>query len=833
MKLNTYLFLLCFCIFAQVAIAAPKVIVLNHGWQFSEAKSEEWLPISIPGSVHTGLLENKKIEDPFYRDNEKKLQWIGERDWEFKTTFNVPKKLLDHDHIELNFKGLDTYADVYLNGKKILEVENMFRSWVVNSKKYLKEGENELSIYFHSADMKTKEAYDKMSTPLPGGQRVMARKAQFHFGWDWGPRFVTSGIWQDIELKAWNKACIQDLNIDYKIKDGVVFGTAHFIIASSKAQQASLHFNIDQKEYKSKVKLTPNQNNKGSITFKVDKPRLWWSNGLGEPYLYYTSATLRIKERPYDKVERKIGFRTLKLITKKDKIGRSFYFELNGQPVFMKGANYIPQDIFHSRTTDTHYKNLIENVKSTNMNMLRVWGGGIYEKDIFYELCDINGILVWQDFMYACAMYPGSKKFNENAHQEAIEQIKRLRKYTCIGLWCGNNENSEGWHRWGWQTDLKGSQKKKIWKNYKNLFQKKLPELVKNLDPKTSYWESSPMLGRGNPKHQFEGDSHYWGIWHDAEPFENFHAKVPRFMSEFGFQSYPNYRTIEGFTIEEDRKTDSEVMLVHQKHPRGNPLIREYMERDYHVPENFKNFTYVSQLLQAEGMRTGIEAHRMNKPTCMGTLYWQLNDCWPVVSWSSVDYHGRWKAMHYYVAEDFKTVLITGNISGDSLNIAIVSDDLKALPVDLFVNHLTLDGKEIESQKIEVLIPANSVKKLYLPIQITREQTADRLVHFQVIKSGKLIAERTVLPTTPKAMNLANFKIQPTIEKKMHSYRMKFDSDQFAKGVYLDIDAKGQFTNNFFDLIPGMIRTVDFVTDEIIDDFEGKLEIVHLGMTKE
>ena len=829
--MNKSIYFILFLFSTQLLLASPNIITLNQNWQFSEAEKEEWLPISIPGSAHTGLMENGKIEDPFYRDNEKKLQWIGEKDWEFKTTFKVDQRLLAQDHIELNFKGLDTYADVFLNGKKILIADNMFRSWVVDCKQYLQEGANEMRIYFHSPDQVSKKAFADLGYELPGGHRVMARKAQFHFGWDWGPRFVTTGIWQDIELKAWSKAAIEDFHLEYKIKDGVVFGTAHFIIASSKAQKASLNFNIEKKNYHAHINLTQNKNNKAAITFKIDNPRLWWTKNMGEPYLYFTTAILRINERPIDRKEMKIGFRDLKLITKKDKQGSQFYFELNGEPVFMKGANYIPQDIFHTQTTDEDYKNLFKQIGLANMNMLRVWGGGIYEKDIFYELCDINGILVWQDFMYACAMYPGDEKFKANIEAESIEQIKRLRKHPCIGLWCGNNENSEGWHRWGWQDAFDAKQKKKIWKDYKNLFQKQLPNLVKHLDQKTAYWESSPMLGRGDPKHQFQGDSHYWGIWHDAEPFENFENKVPRFMSEFGFQSYPNYKTLESVTLEEDRSPDSEVMLVHQKHPRGNPLIREYMERDYKVPEKFEHFVYVSQLLQAEGMRTGIEAHRAAKPYCLGTLYWQLNDCWPVVSWSSIDYHGRWKAMHYYVADDYKNVMLAANIKGDSINVAVVSDELNKIEVDVYVNQMSFDGEKIDQSKMDITVPANGVKKLYFPLKIKDTQRKSSLVYLQVIKSGKLMSDKVLLPLVPKDMDLSKVVLKPSVKKRMNSYRITFDPEKYAKGVYLDIDAKGHFSDNFFDLIPGYGKVVDFVTEEIIEDFESRLKVMSLRDT--
>ena len=431
--------------------------------------------------------------------------------------------------------------------------------------------------------------------------------------------------------------------------------------------------------------------------------------------------------------------------------------------------------------------------------MTRVWGGGIYEEDIFYDLCDSLGILLWQDFMFACAMYPSDSVFLENMKEEAIQNVKRLRHHPSIALWCGNNENSEGWHRWGWKNAFTKKQQHEIWEGYQKVFQEILPNIVA-IHSQTPYWESSPKFGRGNPKHQFEGDAHYWGVWHDAEPFKNLTKKVPRFMSEFGFQSFPELSTIAAFSDTGDWDLNSAVMQNHQKHPRGNVLISEYMEREYNVPKDFKKFIYTSQILQANGMRIGLEAHRRNNSYCMGSLYWQLNDCWPVASWSSRDYYGNWKALHYTTQDVFAPISLSLNLKNDELRVWGISDFEDSIEDTLVVEIWNFDGEKVEQINKAVSIKANTANLLFNKKYKLNEN------QFMIAKlKNKEAISKTIFAI--KVKNIA-FK-KPTLTYNWENNTLTIESDIPAFEVYLH-GLDGHFTDNFFTLLPGEKKTIKF-----------------------
>ena len=542
-------------------------------WEFRQAGSDTaatWKPTAVPVSIHTALLKSKMIGEPFYRDNEEKLQWIEKEDWEFQCVFEVDQTVLQKKHVELVFKGLDTYAHVYVNDSLVLESNNMFRTWAVDVKKHLQPGANKLHIYFESPVKKVEADWKNLGYELPGGIRTMTRKAQFHYGWDWGPRFVGCGILQKPALRAWDDLLFEDVfvtTLTYTPEKARMVARIRY--RSDISGPATFSFREGKRKSIENRQLQVGVH-EDTVTYDVDNPKLWWCVGLGEPHLYDFTIQLQRNGGILDVATARVGIRTVELVQDKDPDGKgeSFYFKLNGVPVFAKGANYIPQDIFQDRVEPKHYKKLIEDVLAANMNMLRVWGGGIYEDDLFYQLCDARGLLVWQDFMYACALYPGNGRFLKNTAREALDQVERLRQHPCIALWCGNNENSEAWYNWGWQMQFNEAQREQLWRDYRTLFHDLLPTYVQNYAGGVPYWESSPKYGRANPKSTREGDSHYWGVWHDEQPFDAFDKKVPRFMSEFGFQSFPEWRTIQSFTLPEDRQLDSKVMLLHQKHPR-------------------------------------------------------------------------------------------------------------------------------------------------------------------------------------------------------------------------------------------------------------------------
>jgi beta-mannosidase len=559
---------------------------------------------------------------------------------------------------------------------------------------------------------------------------------------------------------------------------------------------------------------------------------------MGEPHLYDFQLEIKQNGKLLDKADIRAGIRTIELVTEKDTKGESFYFRLNGKPVFAKGANYIPQDIFQDRVSPVRYKKLLDDAVAANMNMLRIWGGGIYEDDIFYQLCDARGILVWQDFMYACALYPGNGSFLKTAAKEAVEQIERLRQHPCIALWCGNNENNEAWHHWGWQMQFNEAQRTQLWRDYQILFNDLLRTYVERNGGGVPYWESSPKYGRGNPKSLTEGDSHYWGVWHDEEPFDMYNKKVPRFMSEYGFQSFPEWRTIQSFTLPEDRKLDSKVMLLHQKHPRGNALIAEYMKRDYITPKSFEDFVFVSQLLQAEGMRTAIEAHRRNKPYCMGSLYWQLNDVWQVASWSGIDCFGRWKALHYYAREAFSPVAALPIMDGEILKIYGLNDKPDTARLTLHVHAHTFEGKTLSDvTQIDTHITPDSSRMIWqgtLKSVLNKHKPENAVVEI-VLKdsSSNIVYRRLYYPVPPKKMTLPKPDTEQKVEQINEGYAITLSADRLAKNVCISTEVNGSFSDNYFDLLAGEKKTIIFRTERILEDPKIAFKIRSLADTME
>lgn len=815
---------------------APQRSTVDGEWTFRQAQTGDWKKTSVPVSVHTALLQNGMIEDPYYRDNESKLQWIEQADWEFQCTFQVSEALLLRKHIELRWYGLDTYAHVYLNDSLVMETNNMFRTFTKDVKKWLKPGANTLHVYFESPVKKVETEWKNLGYELPGGIRTMTRKAQFHYGWDWGPRLVGCGILKKPELVGWD-----DLIIDN------IYVTTKSYTPERAVMIANFRYRCDFKE---KVTISVRSEGRKSIedhnfqigehtdstTWDIDNPKLWWPLGMGEQPLYDFNIDVKRGTRVIEKVDIRAAIRTVQLVTQKDDKGEPFYFKVNDVPVFAKGANYIPQDMFQDRVRPEQYKRLLDDVVASNMNMLRVWGGGIYEDDLFYQLCDSRGIMVWQDFMYACAMYPGSGDFFKNASKEAYEQIERLRQHPSIVLWCGNNENSEAWHHWGWQMQFNEQQRKKLWRDYEILFKDVLPTYVENYAGGVPYWESSPKFGRGNPKSNSEGDSHYWGVWHDEEPFEIFNKKVPRFMSEYGFQSFPEWRTIGSFTVPEDRELESKVMLAHQKHPRGNALIAEYMKRDYRSPKKFEDFVYVSQILQAEGMRTGIEAHRRNKPYCMGTLYWQLNDVWPVASWAGRDYFGRWKALQYYVREAFSPVAALPIVEGELLSVYGVSDKTSAQKVNLSVRVLEFEGAEVSHEILrDVQLKPDSSKRVWqgaLKTLLNGRKAENVVVEITLSdEADKQLYRRLMYLTPVRKLTLPNVNIKMQVQAVNDGFNLVLESDKLAKNVLLQTEAEGFFSDNYFDMLPGERRTILFKTKRIIDAPEKAFSVMSLEDT--
>jgi beta-mannosidase len=793
-------------------------------WEFRSVNNDKykWHPAKVPGTVHTDLLANKLIPDPFYGSNEKQLQWIENEDWEYQSSFSISKEELGNEHCVLEFEGLDTYAEIFLNGTSILKADNMFRTWKADVKNQLKFGKNELRIVFTSAAKRGKEEAEKLPYILPGDEKIFTRKAQYQYGWDWAPRFVTAGIWKKIQLHFWNTAMISKVKYNQKALSETL-AQLEFITTVESVTDGKYQIKINDRI--SDVHLKKGENTI-MLSYAILNPKRWWPNGLGEAYLYPIEISLIGNNQNIDRKNLNVGLRTIELVQEKDEIGKSFYFKVNGIPVFMKGANFILPDSFLPRVTDLDYKNIVRNAVDANMNMLRVWGGGTYADDAFYNECDKQGILVWQDFMFACAMYPGDPAFLDNVKNEVIDNVSRLQNHSCIALWCGNNEIDEGWHNWGWQKQYtySASQETGIWNDYKKLFEESIPQTLTGLlsHNENRYWPSSPSIGWGKKESLLQGDSHYWGVWWGMEPFQTYEKKVGRFMSEYGFQGMPNLETFRSFAHRKDLNLDSEAVKNHQKHASGYQTINEYMARDYKVPAKFEDYVYVSQLLQAEGMKTAIEAHRRAKPNCMGTLYWQLNDCWPVTSWSSIDYLGKWKALHYQVKQSYENLLISAQEEKDAYKIYIVNDDLNSYEGIIDVQLFDFNGKPLWHSEVSVEVPENS-GLAYFQIPKTELSAFDlkRVVLSMIFKSKNKSVSRLFYFAKPKDLALT----KPTIQiKKIDGLTIEVSSDVLAKNVFLSSVQATFFSDNYFDILPdqkvriNLSKTVEVIQTKSLFD---------------
>ena len=841
--MRSFWLILIFCLAAAGNAAAQTIrssneISLNDGWKFREANKTEWYPATVPGCVHTDLIASKLIDDPFYRDNEKRLQWIGKTNWEYVTTFRILPEMLNRQNLEIVFDGLDTYANVFLNEKPILNADNMFRTWRANIKGAAKLGENVLRIKFRSPINEILPRMAKLDYELPAvndqGEKTSpyTRKAPYQFGWDWGPRFVTSGIWKPVRLVAWDNARIEDLHIKQnKISKENAELTASVEVVASNSVDAAIEIEnaTDKKTVTVKqVKLVPGVN-KIELDFLVKDPKLWFPIGLGEQPLYTFKATLTVNKKQIDERIKKTGLRTLELRQKPDEFGKSFEFIINGIPVFGHGANWIPADIFPTRITKEKYKTLLGSLRDANMNMVRVWGGGIYEDDYFYDLADEMGILVWQDFMFACSMYPGDRDFLENVRHEITDNVKRLRDHPSIVIWVGNNEIETAWQHWGGWKDKNPDF---VWNDYLKIFVRLIPSVLDDIDPSRPYWQSSPSSNfQADSEFQGIGDTHYWQVWHAEKPYEEYEKQFPRFMSEYGFQSFPELETVKTYTTDEDRTSiETPVMLAHQRHPRGNQLVRQYMMREYAEPKDFESFLYVSQVLQAQGIKIGAEHLRRIMPRNMGSLYWQANDCWQVASWSAMDYFGRWKALMYYTRRFYSPLLISPHIDDGKMNFFVVSDSPSEKRAELNIRLIDLSGRELMTKKANLLIePLKGKSYLSIPVDelLNRADLTNVVLLAELRSDGKTVSTNQYYFKPFKEMSFSKPNIGVEVSPSPTGFEIKLTTDKVAKAVYLSGFTDGFFVDNYFDLIPGNTAEFEYKTEKkmSVDEFRRKLNV--------
>ncbi|MFA5263532.1 MAG: glycoside hydrolase family 2 protein [Opitutaceae bacterium] len=816
-----------------------QVVSVDQGWKFRqrgatpEALAANWLSAVVPGDVHLDLLRNRLIPDPFYRDNEAKLQWIGETEWEYRTTISATPELLKRGNIELVFEGLDTSCEVYLNDQLVLAADNMFRLWRVNAKPWLKAGNNRLLIVFPPPNKAAGKvaAADSWRAQTGVEVRTYVRKAAYEYGWDWGPAYLTSGIWRPVWIEAWDMARISDMHIrqtDVTAEVARLAGEVEVTASAGGVAEVTLQYQEAGRavQVKRQVMLIAGLNH---IEFPLElrRPELWFPTGYGAQPLYTFAAQLKLGSQTVDERKVRTGLRRVELRREADKWGRSFEFVINGIPVFAKGANMIPMDNFPSRVNIAHYRRLLESAKAANMNMIRHWGGGYYETDEFYSMCDEMGLMVWQDFMFACFWQPGIYPFKMSVAQEAEDQLRRLRNHPSIVLWCGNNEveGSMDYIKAHSSFPITTKAEIQMWKQYLPIFHGLLAVKVKEFSAETPYWASSP-----GSEFEEASDTYQTGDNHDYSrmPFLSFES---RFFSEYGFQSYPEMRTIESFTLPEDRSGIlTPVMLAHQKSGTGNELIRKYMLKDYSEPKDFASFVYASQVVQAEGLKIGAEYLRRDRPRCMGSLYWQLNDCWPVASWSSIDYYGRWKALQYYARRFYAPLLVSPHLENDSLAVYVVSDRTLPVAAELKVRVMAFDGTILYYKNEQVQVSALS-SKVYLQTGLDKlmpggTDTVKVCVVADLSVEGKVISRNLVYLHPTKQIHLPVARIAAEVFLEGDTYRVRLSSDLLARSVQLSFGALGvEPSDNYFDLLPGEPVDIQIKGAASLDEIRKNLAI--------
>lgn len=828
------LLLLTACAF--VAPVNAQTLDLDGQWRLESDALTESIAAKVPGYIHEALLTAGHIADL----NDEGIQTWSRHDYAYVFEgFGLPAGWSPSGASVLVLEGVDTFAEVWLNGTKLGGCNNYFRTWRLPIEAGVLQADgNRLEVRLRSPFAAGEALLKKQAHPLPGEPiRAVARKPQYHYGWDWGPKITPMGIHGSVYLEPADLTRFEGEELrTVSIENGQqAMLDVNAIVNSGYTGKVTLEITIADAERKRSFAreaiVSKGQRTELNHRFELDSIKLWWPHDLGLPHLY--NVELRLLDSTEAELARsafKVGIRTVELDTSPDDEGAHFRFVINGKQHFMRGANLIPAGIFERSLSDEKVIQNLEAARAVHMNMLRIWGGGVYERDTVYAWCDANGVLVWQDFMYACAMYPGDDDFIANATQEAIEQVLRLRKHPSIALWCGNNENSEGWHRWGWQSGLSDSEKTAVWRSYRVLFKEVLPAVVHGFH-NIHYWESSPSLGRGDALHTTRGDAHYWGVWHDAEPFSTFNQKVPRFMSEFGFQSMPDIETIEAVWESGSADTSAAAVRGYQKHPRGFKLMNDYMLRSYSPASSSHDWAYQTQLVQRDGIVMGIRAHRMGKPRCMGTLYWQLNDCWPGISWSSIDGAGRWKALHYALKQAYAPVSVWLEHKDGKVRMCAVNDLGTPVTLPFTLRFLGMDGENItrpmpysltvDDSPIEQQIDIHDVQfaKLY----------ANGAAFFVLEYPFRGEVYRQVLfAREPLAMEFGSASPEMTIRKAPNgTYTIAVETSVFAKDVVLGASAEGAFSQNYIDILPKERLSITFTPNSAETDVKFSLRCLN------
>jgi len=799
---------------------------IHDGWKMRRTDWESFYEAKVPGTVYTDLLDNGLMEDPYYRDNEDAARALMDYDYEYVTSFNVDEKegFGDCNDILLRFDMIDTVADVYLNGSLLGNACNMHRTYEYQVKELLKP-ENELKVVLHSPNKFIKAAFEE--DPVLGSEDCSMgfpklRKAHYMFGWDWGPRLPDAGILRDVTLIGVESARFDSVYVKQNHFDDKV--ELSFDVELDKTYQKAGDYACFVTVTDPDGKVIAEKED-ASKTIVIEKPQLWWPNGYGKQPLYTVKVELvkcgnGAENNSYDDAavldiwEKKIGLRTMEVSREKDEYGEEFAHKVNGVKIFAMGADYIPQDNILSRVNKERTKELLMHCVNSHFNCIRVWGGGYYPEDYFYDLCDELGLVVWQDFMFACAVYRLTEDFEENITIEIIQNVKRLRHHASLGLWCGNNEMEMfvGQGNWGAKFTLKS--------DYVKMYEYLFPKLLKKLDPQTFYWPASPSSGGGfdNPNDESRGDAHYWDVWHGNQPFTEYRKFHFRYLSEFGFQSFPSVKTIETFTEPQDRNIFSYVMEKHQRNNAANGKIMNYMSQTFLYPESLDELVYYSQLLQAEAIRYGVEHFRRNRGRCMGTVYWQLNDCWPVASWASIDYEGRWKALQYYARRFFAPILVSCEEKGyldqrisvndekepikKSIRLNVQNETMERSSVTVYWQLRDSKANVIESGEKEIVCEALSTT-WFDEMDMDHADLYSNYVSYQVAKEGEILSEGTVLFCPPK-----HFKFEdPQLSVRVEDGEIVVSAKAYAKSIEIRNENDDLIlSDNYFDLNGGERR---------------------------
>lgn len=712
---------------------------LNQGWNLKTDTLGIDLQVNLPSEAHADLYAAGLIPHPYGEgDEEKQLQWIPQHQWDYNLKFDVDNKVWNQDNIELIFKGLDTYADVWLNGEKILHSDNQFIRYEKEVKSLLKKRDNELKVRFYPFDAQRDSLIETYRLRFPEKYAVM-RKAAYQNGWDWAPRYLNIGIWKDVELHGWNDFKLE--NVAFLTKN-VTEESAEMIanISVLSDKEVALRFAVFGNGVElAEQNISCEGNSFIKIQFVVNNPELWWPNEMGEQTMTDFEVKIYKNDKLVDTQKVKTGIRKIELIEEPDSIGCAMYFKVNGKKVYIKGANYVPEQMIETWMSREKTEKLLAECVPAHFNMLRVWGGGIYPPDYFFDICDSLGIMVWQDFMFAGTTYPYSDEFLNNVKEEGIQQVVHYQNHPSLAMWCGNNEVSEGYVNWGWQKSMGWSDDDyaEMKRGMDTLFVDIFSQVVDTYDGTRPYWASSPKNGWGKPESLTEGDVHYWGVWWGELPYEAYLEKVGRFNSEFGYQAYPNIET------------------KHQKHPRGEELIKQHVNK--YVSDDIN--TYTSQLSQAYGVGLAIEAQRAAKPYSWGTLYWQLNDAWPVISWSSIDYAGNKKILHEKLKELYAPILIGVLPTTDgNFTVYAVSDLYREINADLILKVKDFDDNLLKSYSEKVHIPENGCIHLSLDVNnfVKDFKKNEIFIEMQLVdnEDNSVLTDRKQFLVYPKDLNL-------------------------------------------------------------------------------